>query len=69
MLFRFSLPLLVGYLSSASAASLRASEDLKLSTTSFLSWAQEHGKDYASEEEKMTRMEVWMANHGTSILE
>jgi hypothetical protein len=40
-------------------------EQLSSSMLMFRSWADHHDKEYASEEEALDRLKIWMDNHGT----
>jgi hypothetical protein len=39
-------------------------EQLTSSFIMFRSWADDHGKEYSTEEEAMDRLKIWMDNHG-----
>merc|ERR1740117_1205525 len=69
MMFARSLTLLLVCLSSsASGASLRATDAVDVSSLTanaplFQTWAETHSKQYTTEEEKIERSEIWMDNH------
>merc|ERR1740117_1364424 len=69
MMFARSLTLLLVCLSSsASGASLRATDAVDVSsltanTPLFQTWTETHSKQYTTEEEKIERSEIWMDNH------
>jgi len=68
MKFVQSLSLLITCLSAtASGTSLRASDidDVSLSVKMplFHNWVETHAKEYTTEEEMMTRLQIWMDNH------
>lgn len=70
MMFTKSLSLLVvSLLASASGTSLRATDGEELSAFSMKmslhdEWTKIHSKVYATEEETMERLKIWIANHG-----
>jgi hypothetical protein len=72
MMFVRSLTLLlVCFSSSASGASLRATDAADVSSLTanaplFQTWAETHSKQYTTEAEKVERLKIWMDNHGTS---
>jgi hypothetical protein len=70
MLFKSSVTLFLGFLASASAGSLRASEEPAVlsATVLFHSWVEDYGRDYGSDKETMNRLKVWMENHGMSFV-
>jgi|Transcript_10696 C1A family cysteine protease len=69
MMFTKSLSLLVvSLLASASGTSLRATDGEELSAFSFKmslhdEWTKMHSKVYATEEETLERLKIWIANH------
>jgi C1A family cysteine protease len=64
MKLQTSITLLLGFLASASAESIRKIEEpTQLHDVMFQSWANDHSKEYASDEEKEHRMRIWMQNH------
>jgi hypothetical protein len=69
MMFARSLSLIVLFLNGVAAGSLRATDNgdsLPLAAVSmFRLWAENHSKEYASEEHFMDRLKVWMNNNGT----
>jgi hypothetical protein len=75
MTFVKSISLLAVCLSGiASGTSLRASDvedlsSLEVQMPLFHTWTETHSKEYTTEEEKMERLKVWMANNGTSSIE
>jgi hypothetical protein len=65
MLSTRSISVFLFFLSSASSATLRAAGGEQEELTSlFHAWSDTHGKEYASKEEHVKRLEVWLANHG-----
>ena len=64
MKLQASITLFLGVLASASAESIRKIEEpTQLHDVMFQSWANDHSKEYASDEEKEQRMRIWMQNH------
>ena len=69
-MFTKSLTVLLVLLSgnAAAATSLRTVEDVA-TVSLFRGWAELHDKAYATEEEAMKRLEIWMENHGMCRVE